>query len=204
MKRTLVVLLVAGLVLAPAAIAKGPHAVLTSENEAVEPGKAWVATVELYEFESASRPSLIATRTDGGVKAQVSAEVRKAASSMADATAFTLTTVFPHAGHWKLLLASGKRRFAFPAISVGSGEPPQDYVAFPIGSEAARQGGGGVYMDAEQDTSQRDPRPPEVFIVADQNGSEDADSGVGLWLLPIAGVVLAGAGIATFRRRGSR
>jgi hypothetical protein len=207
MTRTLVVLLVVGLVLAPAAIAKGPHAVLTSGNEVVEPGKAWVATVELYEFQGASRPSLIATHTDGEVRAQVRAEVRKAASSMADATAFKLTTVFPHAGRWELLLMSGTRRFAFPAISVGSDEPPQDYVSFATGSEAARQGGGGVYMEPEPvEAGGRDPLPPEVFTVADagSDSADDGGGGVGPWLLPIAGVVLAGAGIATFRRRGSR
>ena len=187
--------------LAPAAIAKGPHAVLTSGNEAVEPGKEWVATIELNEFRRVPHPALVARQGDR----TVTGTVEKAASSIVGASAFKVTTVFPTEGRWKLTLVTGERRMRFPAVNVGSGEVPQDYVAFPIGSEAARQGGGGVYMEPEQvDTSQRDPRPPEVFIVADEKRSEDAGSGLGLWLLPIAGVVLAGAGIATLRRRGSR
>jgi hypothetical protein len=205
MTRTLVVLLVVGLVLAPAAVAKGPHAVLTSGPDAAVPGKAWIATVELNEFRRVPRPSLIATRNDRRVRAQVRADVRKTASSIAGGTAFKLTTVFPHGGRWKLMLVAGKRRFPFPAISVGSGEVPQDYVSFPIGSEAARQGGGGVYMEPEPvDASGRDSLPPEVYNIADAESGEDGGGGVGPWLFPLLGVVLAGAGIATIRRRGSR
>jgi hypothetical protein len=201
MTRTLVVLLAVGLVLAPAAVAKGPHAILTSGPESVEPGKPWVATVELNEFRSAPRPVLIARRGDRTVRAGVEG----AAASMAGARAFKVTTVFPSDGRWKLTLVAGNRRMRFPAVNVGSGEVPQDYVAFPIGSMAARQGGGGVYMEPEPvGTGQPDPRPPEVFIVADEDSAEDAGSGVGLWLLPVVGVVLAGAGFATIRRRGSR
>ena len=201
MTRTLVVLLAVGLVLAPAAVAKGPHAILTSGPDAVEPGKPWVATVELNEFRTAPRPVLIARRGDRTVRA----DVDRAAASMAGARAFKVTTVFPADGRWKLMLVAGKRRMRFPAVNVGSGEVPQDYVAFPIGSMAARQGGGGVYMEQEPvGTGQPDPRPPEVFIVADEDSADDAGGGIGLWLLPVVGVVLAGAGFATVRRRGSR
>jgi hypothetical protein len=38
MSRSLGILLIVGLVLAPAASAKGPHAVLSSGDEAIEPG----------------------------------------------------------------------------------------------------------------------------------------------------------------------
>jgi hypothetical protein len=201
MTRTLVVLLAVGLVLAPAAAAKGPHAILTSGPDAVEPGEPWVATVELNEFRAAPRPVLIARRGER----TVTADVERAAASMAGARAFKVTTVFPLKGRWKLLLVAGNRRMRFPAMNVGSGEVPQDYVAFPIGSEAARQGGGGVYMEPEQvDTSRRDPRPPEVYVVADADSADGGGSGIGPWLLPVVGVVLAGAGIATIRRRGSR
>ena len=201
MTRTLVVLLAVGLVLAPAAVAKGPHAILTSGPDAVEPGRPWVASVELNEFRTAPRPVLIARRGDR----TVSAGVDRAAASMAGARAFKVTTVFPVDGRWQLTLVAGNRRMRFPAVNVGSGEVPQDYVAFPIGSEAARQGGGGVYMEQEPvGTSQPDPRPPEVFMIADEDSADDAGSGVGLWLLPVVGVVLAGAGFATVRRRGSR
>jgi hypothetical protein len=201
MTRTLVVLLAVGLVLAPAAVAKGPHAILTSGPDAVEPGRPWVASVELNEFRTAPRPVLIARRGDR----TVSAGVDRPAASMAGARAFKVTTVFPVDGRWQLTLVAGNRRMRFPAVNVGSGEVPQDYVAFPIGSEAARQGGGGVYMEQEPvGTGQPDPRPPEVFMVADEDSAGDAGSGIGLWLLPVVGVVLAGAGFATVRRRGSR
>lgn len=201
MTRTLVALLAVGLVLAPAAVAKGPHAILTSGPDAVEPGKPWVATIELNEFRAAPRPVLIARRGGRTVRAGVD----RAAASMAGARAFKVTTVFPAEGRWRLTLVAGNRRMRFPAVNVGSGEVPQDYVAFPIGSEAARQGGGGVYMEQEPvGTGQPDPRPPEVFMVAGEDPAEDSGSGVGLWLLPVVGVVLAGAGFATIRRRGSR
>ena len=201
MTRALVVLLAVGLVLAPAAVAKGPHAILTSGPEAVEPGQPWEATVELNEFRTAPRPALIARRGNRTVRA----DVANAAASMAGARAFRVTTVFPADGRWRLTLVAGKRRMRFPAVNVGSGEAPQDYVAFPIGSMAARQGGGGVYMEQEPvGTGQPDPRPPEVFMIADEDSAEDAGSGLGIWLLPVVGVVLAGAGFATVRRRGSR
>lgn len=202
MTRTLVVLLVVGLVLAPAAVAKGPHAVMKSGPEAAVPGKPWTATVELYEFWSVQRPSLVARRADR----TVTADVRQAPASMADGAAFELTTVFPAEGRWKLTLVAGKRRFRFPALAVGSGEVPQDYASFPIGSEAARHGGGGVYMADEQvDTSEGGVQPPETFIAATAESADDGDGGgVGPWLFPLLGVVAAGAGIATVRLRGSR
>ena len=40
MTRILVVLVVAGLIVAPAAVAKGPHAILTSGPDPVEAGRA--------------------------------------------------------------------------------------------------------------------------------------------------------------------
>jgi hypothetical protein len=201
MTRTVVVLLVVGLVLAPAAVAKGPHAILKPGPEAVEAGKPWVATVEMYEFRRVPRPALVARRGDR----TVTATVEKAPSTFPGGSGFEVRTVFPAEGRWKLLLVAGKRRMRFPAVNVGSGETMQDYVAFPIGSEAARQGGGGVYMEPEQvDASEQDPRPPEVYMVADEENADDGGSGVGPWLIPLVGVVLAGAGIATVRRRGSR
>jgi hypothetical protein len=206
MTRTLVVLLAVGLVIAPAAVAKGPHAVLMPGPDAAEPYEPWTATVELYEFRRVPEPSLIATRNDARLRAQVRAEVRKIAPSMADGAAFELATVFPHGGRWKLMLVAGKHRMPFPAVKVGSGEVPQDHVSFPIGSEAARQGAGGVYMEPEPvDASGDGVLPPETFIAAESAGAgDDGGDGVEPWLFPLVGVVLAGAGLATFRRRGSR
>ena len=130
----------AGLALAPAAVAKGPHAVLTSGPDAAVPGVPWVATVELNEFRDTPRPLLIGIRQPSG---HVDAEVRKAAASIDGAVAFKTTMVFPTAGRWKLMLIAGRHRFSLPSLSVGTGEPPKDWVAFPVGSEAARQHGGG-------------------------------------------------------------
>jgi hypothetical protein len=201
MKRILVVPLVVGLVLAPAAVAKGPHAVLTSGPEAVEAGRPWESTIELNEFADTPRPSLIAMSAQG----HVDANVRPVPASMADALGYKMTMVFPAAGRWKLMLIAGSHRFRFPSIDVGGGAAPQDYVAFPVGSEAARQGGGGVYMEPEPvDTDRNGVRPPEVFnIAAEAESGDDADGGgvATWWLLPLGGVVLAGAGIATLRAR---
>jgi hypothetical protein len=200
MTRILVVLLVTGLLLAPAAVAKGPHAILTSGPEAVEAGVPWESTIELNEFADTPRPSLIAMRGDG----HVDAKVRKVPASMAGALGFKMTMVFPSEGRWKLLLVAGSHRFPFPPVAVGGGQAPQDYVSFPIGSEAARQGGGGVYMAPEPvNTSGGSSLPPEVFSIAEDAESGDGDGGTIAmwWLLPVAGVVLAGAGIATLRTR---
>jgi hypothetical protein len=194
MTRILVVLLAMGLVLAPAAVAKGPHAILTSGPEAVQAGVPWEATIELNEFPDTPRPLLIGIHDHG----HVDANVGKAAASMYGAVAFKTTMVFPREGRWKLMLIAGKRRFEFPPLSVGSGGAPQDYVSFPVGSAAARDGAGGVYMEPEPvDTSGRDGvLPPEVLNIA-EDAEPDGDDGVAMWwLFPAVGVVLAGAGIA--------
>jgi hypothetical protein len=203
MTRIVVALLAIGLAIAPAAAAKGPHAILTSGPDALEPGTPWEATVELNEFRHAVHPRMIARQGDR----TISAEVEKAASSIIGARAFKVTTVFPADGRWKLTLIAGQRRMRFPAVNVGSGEVPQDYVAFPVGSEADRAGGGGVYMEPEPAGQAADGengvRAPEVFKAYTAEGDDDATLRA-WWLFPVAGVVLAGAGIATVRRRGSR
>ena len=204
MTRILVVLLAVGLTIAPAAAAKGPHAILTSGPDAVEPGQPWEATVELNEFRRTPELRMIARQGDR----TVAAKVEKAASSIIGARAFKVTTVFPADGRWKLTLVAGERHMRFPAVNVGSGEVPQDYVAFPVGSEAARAGGGGVYMEPEPADPVADGengvRAPEVFKA--YTGSESGDDATlrAWWLLPVVGVVLAGAGVAAVRRRGSR
>jgi hypothetical protein len=200
MARMVLVVLLVGLVLAPAAFAKGPHAVLTSGPEPVMPGVPWESTIELNEFRDAPRPLLIAFRDDG----HVDADVRRAPEGMARAPRFEATMVYPAAGRWKLMLIVGKRRFSLPALSVGTAEPPKDYVAFPVGSAAARQGGGGELIADEQsvDTRGGDSLPPEVITAAD---SESEGGGVPVWLFPLLGVVLAGVGAAAAAtRRGSR
>jgi hypothetical protein len=193
MTRKLVVLLVAGLVFAPSAGAKGPHAVLTSGPEAIEAGRPWVATVELNEFPRQPHPLVVATQGDR----RVTGQLRRVPASMAGAAGFNLRMVFPTEGRWRLAVVAEKRRFAFPALRVGSGQVPQDYVAFPKGSAAARQGAGGVWIEGpEADASGRGtPLPPETVSLAEP--PEDG-GGFPLWI-PALGIALAGAGVWRFR-----
>ena len=201
MKRSLLVLLLAGLVFAPAAAAKGPHAILTTPRETVEAGKPWEVTVELNEFRHPPVPAMIATDRSRTIRA----EVEKVPASMDGAAGFKFTMVFPREGHWKLRLFAGKRRFVFPPILVGGSAMPQNYVAFPIGSEAAREGAGGVYITDEAPAETPGGQTP----ISDQGQKEGSDpsraeDGVGGWLLPLLVVLLAGAGVAAVTLRGSR
>ena len=206
MKRILLVLLTAGLVLAPAAAAKGPHAILTTPRETIEPGKPWQVTVELNEFRHPATPSMIGRR---GART-VGARVEKTPASMTGAAGFRFTMTFPREGRWQLRMFAGKRRFVFPAVRVGGAEMPQDYVAFPIGSEAAREGANGVYTtdEAPADTSGNNGvLPPERIDYEDVASTGDDDDGggwLGAWILPLLGIVLASAGVAAVTRRGSR
>ena len=196
MARKLVVFLIAGLVLAPAASAKGPHAVLTSGPEAVEAGKAWVATLELNEFPRRPHPRAVATRDDR----RVTGELRRVAAGMPGADGFKLRMVFPTEGRWRLAVLAEKRRLAFPAIAVGGAEAPQDYVAFPKGSAAARAGAGGVWTQGpDPDAGGRGtPLPPETVSLAEP--PDEDNGGLPLWI-PAVGLALAGAGVFMGRRR---
>jgi hypothetical protein len=193
MTRRLVALLVLGLVVAPAASAKGPHAVLTSGPEAVKAGRPWVATVELNEFPRQPHPRVVATRGER----RVTAQLRRAQASMVGAAGFKLRLVFPTEGRWRLAVIAEKRRMVFPALRVGSGDAPHDYVAFPKGSAADRQGAGGVWIEGpEADASGRGtPLPPETVSIA--KPSQDR-GGFPLWI-PALGIALAGAGVWRFR-----
>jgi hypothetical protein len=158
----------------------------------------WESTIELNEFAGTPQPALIAMRAGR----HVDAKVRKVPASMQGALGFKMTMVFPADGRWRLRLIAAGRRFRFPPVAVGGGEVPQDNVAFPIGSAAARQGGGGIYTEQEPvDTGGGDSLPPEIFNLAEDSES-DGESGLATWwLFPLVGVVLAGAGIALRARR---
>jgi hypothetical protein len=190
MARKLVVLLAVGLVLAPAASAKGPHVVLTSGPEGVKPGEPWVATLELNEFRRQPHPIVVASR--GGRR--ITAQLRSVPASMVGAASFKLRMVFPTEGRWRLAVVAAKLRFAFPPVGVGSGQVPQDYVSFPKGSAAARQGAGGVWTqgpDAEPTApAGGSALPPEVVSVTEP---ED-DHGFPFWI-PALGLAIAGAGV---------
>jgi hypothetical protein len=193
MTRKLVVLLIAGLVVAPAASAKGPHAVLSSGQRAVEAGKPWLATLEFNEFPRTPHPLVVASRGDR----RVTGQTRRAPASVAGVARFRLRMVFPTEGRWRLAVVAGKRRFAFPALAVGSGAAPQDYVAFPKGSRAARDGAGGVWFEGPEARagSSGTPLPPETVSIA---APPDDSGGLALWI-PALGLALAGAGVWSLR-----
>jgi MYXO-CTERM domain-containing protein len=199
MTRILVVLLAAFLLLAPAAMAKGPHVILTTPKEAVQAGKPWEATLEFNELRHVRNPVL--TGTNRG--RTVTAKLRPVTASMDDATGFKARTVFPADGRWAIAVTLNGRRFKFPAINVGSSEIVLSYVAFAEGSMADRQGGSGVYM--AEDTSDTGPGTalsPEVITYDDVHPGEGGDGGgPEPWLFALGGVVLAGAGVMTVRRR---
>ena len=187
MKRLLLVLIGAGLVLVPAAAAKGPHAIFTTPREPVEAGKPWQFTVELNEFPRAPHPAIVGRN---GART-VGARMQRTPSSIIGATAFRATMVFPRDGRWRLRMFAERRRFALPPIDVGGASAPQNWVAFPIGSEAAQAGGGGPLITDEQRT-----------VPAVRSESRDEGGGMGAWVLPLLGVAVAGAGVAAVRRRG--
>jgi MYXO-CTERM domain-containing protein len=202
MRRSLVVLLLAGLALAPAAAAKGPHAVLSPGTKPIEPGRAWVATVTFVEFgpghARSARPTAIAR--DGGER--LSAPLSRSGAGQFGQE-YRLRLVFPRAGRWSVTVTDGTRadrRFVFPALRVGGPDarPASDFVAFPKGSRAERMGAGGTYgAPSEPAGSWRDtPLPPEVISLAEP----PRDDGTPLWI-PAAGLALAGLGLIAVRRR---
>ena len=197
MTRLLVVILAAGLVLASAAQAKGPHAMLQPGPEAAEPGEPWQAALELNEFRRPSHVTLYARRGDR----KLTATLVRTLADWRGQTRYLAKLTFPSAGRWRLYAATKSRSFAFPAIAVGSGRVHPDYVAFPEGSRAQREGAGGIMSsgpEAAPAGSGTTSLEPEVFTAASR---EDEGPGVPAWVFPLAGVVLAGAGIVRFRLR---
>jgi MYXO-CTERM domain-containing protein len=202
MRRSLVVLLLAGLAAAPTAAAKGPHAVLSPGTEPIEPGRAWIATVTFVEYGSGDaripRPAVVA-RNSG---TQVSAPLRSAGAGQFGRE-YRLRLVFPRAGRWRIAVVDGTRadrRFVFPALQVGGPDarPTSDFVAFPKGSRAEREGAGGTYFSEPEPagSGRGTPLPPEVISFAEPN----RDTGAPFWI-PAAGIALAGLGLIAVRRR---
>jgi LPXTG-motif cell wall-anchored protein len=202
MRRSLTVVLLAGLVVAPTAAAKGPHAILSPGTEPITPGRAWIGSVTFVEFGSGharrARPAVVARNG----AARVSAPLRSA-STGEFGTEYRLRLVFPEAGRWRITVLDGTRadrRFVFPALHVGgpNARPTSDFVAFPKGSRAERAGAGGTYgAPAEPAGSGRStPLPPKVISFAEP----DTGSGTPFWI-PAAGLALAGLGLIAVRRR---
>jgi hypothetical protein len=186
--RILVAVAAATLGLAPAAAAKGPHAIVDPGPAGIAPGERWVATLTLNEFRARAHPRLVL---------RSATERFTVRPRRIGADRYGLSAVFPSAGRWSYTVLAGGRRFEFPAAAIGAGErDAMAYVAFPNGSPAERQGAGGPYMADEAPPAGGDPLPPEVVMPA------AADDGGGLaWWIPAAGLALAGAGTLTVVRR---
>jgi hypothetical protein len=178
MGRLLLALLAAALVVAGPAQAKGPHAILTPGDGPAEAGRPWEATLEVVELGRLSHVGLFARR---GTR-DVSAELRRVwADADQGAARYEVRLTLPAEGRWSLVAHGGKRRFEFQPVLVGSGRMPEEYTAF-----------------AGQPYARSTPLPPEEVVVA---SDKDDGGGPPFWVFPLAGVVLAGAGVLRLRSR---
>jgi MYXO-CTERM domain-containing protein len=113
---------------------------------------------------------------------------------------YRIRVSFPHAGRWTYTVVAGRRSFRFPAATIGAGAPRirTGYVAFPEGSRAERQGGGGAIV-GDPEPASGEPGggalPPQVIEPPDEDGG-----GLTPWV-PAAGLALAGAAAIGWRRR---
>ncbi len=197
MGRLLLALLAAALVVAGPAQAKGPHAILTPGGDPAEAGRPWKATLEVAELGRLGHVDLFARHRTR----DVSAGLRRVwADGHHGSARYDVRLTLPSEGRWTLVALSGKRRFNFQAVRVGSGRVPQPHVAFAVGSRAERDGAGGVYYSSGDPVPGDGGRslPPREFAVAAGDG--DGGGGVPLWVFPLAGVVL-GAGVLKLRSR---
>ena len=203
MRRLLLVVLLAGLLTAPTAAAKGPHAILAPGTEPIFPGRAWVGSVTFVEFGSGharrARPAVVARSGDR----RVSAPLRDAGAGQLGHE-YSVRLTFPRAGRWRITVVDGTRagrHFVFPRLQVGgaNARPASDFVAFPEGSRAERAGGGGTYgAPPEPAGSGRTTLlPPKEIWFAEppQDGG-----GAAIWI-PAAGLALTGLGAVALRRR---
>ena len=202
MRRSLAILLLAGLVVAPTAAAKGPHAILSPGTEPISPGRAWVGSVTFVEFGPGharrARPAVVAR--SGATR--MSAPVRVAGAGRFGHE-YSVRLVYPRAGRWRITVLDGTRadrRFVFPPLQVGSRDarPTSDFVAFPKGSRAERAGAGGTYGAPPEPagSGRTTPLPPKVISFAEP----DPDTGNPFWI-PAAGLALTGLGLLAVRRR---
>jgi hypothetical protein len=211
MSRTVLALLLpAVLALAPGAAAKGPHAIVESGPGGIEVGEPWLTTLTLMEFggaEVAAARPLVILRSGPDRFAVRPRRLGPHIPSQPDVLAearYRLRVVFPRAGRWSYTLLDGtprQRRFRFPAATVGGDarRVTSGFVAFPEGSAAEAQGGGGEILgDAVSASSggRGGSLPPEVVVPAAGGGG----GGVPLWI-PAAGLALAGVGTVTVMRR---
>jgi hypothetical protein len=206
MRRTAIAAVLTCLATAPAAVAKGPHAAIDPGPEGLRPGQPWVATITLVELRGVppAAPVLLLRSGDRRFAArpvQIGAYDPPDTAAMAEAR-YRIRTVFPSAGRWTYTLVDRKRRYRFPAATIGNGAERvrTGYVAFPEGSHA--EGAGGPIGDLPEippggDAPARDggALPPVVVEPPDDDGG-----GIAAWL-PAAGLALAGAAAIGWRRR---
>jgi hypothetical protein len=199
---------VALLALAPAALAKGPHASIASGPAGIDPGKPWVTTLTLAEYSgeaaAAARPRVILRSGSARFAVdprRIALHVPERSDMFAEAR-YRIRVVFPRAGRWTYTVVDGERRFRFPAARIGGGAArvTTGYVEFPQGSRAHREDAGGAIVADALPTSPQDgggARPPEVMLPPEE--PEDG-GGLALWI-PAAGLTLAGVGTVTLLRR---
>lgn len=185
MRRALLLLLAVALVVPGGAHAKGPHAVLAPGPGAVEADRPWNATIEFLELGRPRPARLVARRGD----VEVVASLRRVRSRLADVRRYEVELTFPSRGRWRLI-ATADGRFEFDPIFVGGGSVPHESVAFagvppqPVGAPA-------------EGSSLR----PKEYVFAAQEAHEARGGGFPIWVVPLAGVVLAGAGLVRARLR---
>lgn len=211
MRPTIVVTaLLAALALAPAAVAKGPHASVASGPEGIAPGEPWVTELTFVEYLSrdakAARPVVVlrSGATRFAVRPRRISVYAPGEPEMLAEARYRLRVVFPRAGRWTYTVHDGTRankRFRFPPAQIGGGAARVEtgYVEFPVGSRAHREGGGGMIVsEADEPGGGHDGvLPPEVMLPPEDD--EDG-GGVAIWI-PLAGLTLAGVGTVTVLRR---
>jgi MYXO-CTERM domain-containing protein len=193
----LVAVAVVTLALAPAAAAKGPHAIVEPGPAGMAPGERWLTTLTLVELSSrelaSARPRMVLrSGSDRFV-------VRPSPEQVLGKGRYELSVVFPRGGRWSYTVIDGSRRFQFPAVVIrrGAERDTTAFVAFPKGSPEERQGAGGPIFGDTGPAAGGESLPPEVVTLA----AEEADGGgLPLWI-PAAGLALAGAGALTVVRR---
>jgi MYXO-CTERM domain-containing protein len=203
MRSAIAVLVLAGLALAPAAAAKGPHAILSPGTERIEPGDPWAASVTFVEFGArharSASPSLVAGSGDARLSAPLT--IARAGGFGQE---YRGRLVFPFDGRWRITVLDGSkadRRFVFPRLQVGgpNARPTSDFVAFPEGSMAERAGAGGTYSaPSEPPGGGAHSLPPKVISFA--KPEPEPDGGPAVWITA-AGLALAGMGLIAVRRR---
>jgi hypothetical protein len=171
----------AALVLARAADAKGPHAVISPGPGGMDPGRAWVATLTLVEYArdeaAAARPTMVLRRGD----TRLTVRPRPLPGRE---PRYRLRVVFPSAGRWSYTLLDGtpaNRRLRFPPAFVGDGQRrvTREVLAF-------RRPG-----------PDEEPLAPEVVVSEPDEGGSS-----GLWIL--AGLPFAAAGALALREHRRR